>query len=63
MVTGLLTSLCQKNSKHILGHSGEEGVVGGGFYFLVGLAVDKGWIEPTIPSTRVSAGGLVGSVL
>ena len=42
------------------------GVEGVGVEFwgcLVGFAVDGDWIEPTIPSTGVSAGGLAGSVL
>ena len=30
---------------------------------LVGFAANGDWIEPTIPSTGTSAGGLVGSVL
>ena len=30
---------------------------------LTGFAVGGDWIEPTIPSTGVSAGGLEGSVL
>ena len=42
---------------------GVERVVVKALGFLVGLAVDEGYTEPTIPSTGVSVGGLVGSVL
>ena len=40
---------------------GVEGVAG--WVCLVGFAADGDWIEPTIPSTGTSAGGLAGSVL
>ena len=41
----------------------EEGIEVGILCFLVGLAADEGWIEPTTPSTRIFESGLVGSVL
>ena len=31
--------------------------------YLVGFTIDGDWIEPIIPSTRVSVGGLAESVL
>ena len=40
-----------------------EGVVVEVLCCLAGLVADEGWIEPTTSSTRVFAGGFVGSVL
>ena len=42
---------------------GVEGVVAEALGCLVVLAVDKGWIEPTTPSTEFFASGFEGPVL
>ena len=48
------------NSAETLGVKGLGVVVWG---FLAGFAIDRDYIEPTIPSTGTSASGLAGSVL
>ena len=42
---------------------GVEGVGVAVWVCLAGFATDGDWIEPTIPSTGISVGGLVGTVL
>ena len=42
---------------------GVEGVGVVVWVCLAGFVANEGWIEPTTPSTGVTAGGLVGSVL
>ena len=60
----LLLSVCVLLMEFISAETlGDEGVGVEVWGCLVGFAADGDWIEPTIPSTGTSTGGLAGSVL